>query len=306
LIEIDRTRVTAAGATRKEESTMRGIGVFTRAVGSFCVLTFVLGALAASSAHAALIRYDLRAVQDGTIGAAVHDPKNVHVTSPEGIVNMQVWAMVPNLNGTNDDDQFVMTQLSFLSTSGNLRGDLLATCIPFFTYADRPEPGQQLDLDDDGDLDVGDNRLTTTNDSPWPWFMAYGNWRQWSVIPETLKASEIQADQAYSSFLIGSLNFSFDNLSPGLDLATAINIRPRVKTDGRIVSQRVNIFVEDGTRYGLQSVDPGVITGAPVNVTTTPTHMPEPATWLLAAIGATALLAYRRRCVAAIAQRAIE
>jgi hypothetical protein len=261
-------------------------------------LKLALGILAAlltlRPLSAASIRFDLRAVQDGTVGAAVHDPKNVHVTSPDGVVQMQVWAMVENPNGINEDDEFAMTQLSFLSTARNLRGDLLATNIPFFSWPE-PDPGRQVDLDGDGDLDVGDNRLQGGSSRPWPWFVAAGSFLPWSAVPDALKAAEIEADQAYSSFLIGSLSFSFQDLIPSLDLTTAISARPRARIDGIDGFWKQHIFVQDGTRFGLTGTDPRVTTGAPVNITTIPTHMPEPATWLLAIIGLVALCAYRCR-----------
>jgi hypothetical protein len=125
--------------------------------------------------------------------------------------------------------------------------------------------------------------------------VAHGNFLPWSAVPDALKAAETQADQAYSSFLIGSLSFSFHDLIPTLDLTTAITARPRVRTNGIDGLWKYHILVQDGTRFGLTGTDPRVLTGAPVNITTIPTHMPEPATWLLAVIGLGALCAYRCR-----------
>src|SRR5688572_21014863 len=97
-------------------------------------IAFLTIALAASSAAAASVRYDLRAIQDGTVGATVRDPKNVHVSSADGVVKMQLWAMVENLNGVNEDDGFKQGHLSILSSGGaaNLRGDITTLCLAPF------------------------------------------------------------------------------------------------------------------------------------------------------------------------------
>jgi hypothetical protein len=267
-------------------------------------------ALAVSSAQAASIRYDLRAVQDGTIGATVRNPKNVHVSSPNGVVQMQLWAMVENANGINGDDAFFRTMASFLSSRGGLQGDLTsANVAPFDAFPS--EPGTQFDLDGDGDLDIGQNGLTQYGDpvtgepgaNPNNFFVPFAGYqesppmhrRSWIDFPDSAKAAEIIDGEAFSSFLIGSLAFTFNDVNVGSGESTSIDVKPRIKTDGLKASRNMHSFFEDGQFFALPGIDPGVVTGAAVNVTTILTSaVPEPGSWLLAAISTVGLIAFRK------------
>jgi hypothetical protein len=259
-------------------------------------IALLMIALATSFAQAASIRYDLRAIQDGTVGAIVRDAKNVHVSSASGAVKMQLWAMVQNLNGNNDDDGFMQSHFSFLSSGGQLLGNLSAENVEFFKSFRSNGPGWQSDLDGDGDLDIGDNNHASAY--PSAFFSAHSGLpsRLWPVVPESLKLSESITGEHFSSFLIGSLTFSFSDLDTTSNLSTPINVRPRIRNVGLAASQNINIFTQDGQKFGLPATDPSVEIGSAVNVTTAlVSSVPEPATWLLAALGCLGIVAFRLR-----------
>lgn len=62
-----------------------------RVIGIALACALLMPLASPRSASAAMIRYDLRAVQEGTVGATVHSAKSVQVSSPSGVVNMQLW-----------------------------------------------------------------------------------------------------------------------------------------------------------------------------------------------------------------------
>src|SRR5438105_8900017 len=78
------------------------------------------------------------------------------------VVNMEVWATVTGNDTTVTNDGLQIVVGSLLSTNitgGSASGTLKATLLSPFN-ASGSTPGQQVDLDGDGDLDIGTHVVT--------------------------------------------------------------------------------------------------------------------------------------------------
>ena len=105
--------------------------------------------------------------------------KAASVTGVGQKINLEVWATVKGANSSTTDDGFQMTHGSMLSTNingGAANGTLVATLAAPFNGGGSA-PGQQNDLDGDGDLDVGiaDDLVSTGHFVARAAAMQYGN-----------------------------------------------------------------------------------------------------------------------------------
>ena len=116
------------------------------------IVALIVGGLIAGSASAALI-LDIRNSGVQTIA----------VTDPSAAIVMQLWATATGSNGVNTDDGIAQVYFSVYSSSGGLlEGDLTVGIInPVFTNATTTS-GLRVDLDSDGDLDVGSKVNTSS------------------------------------------------------------------------------------------------------------------------------------------------
>src|SRR5882672_2068484 len=124
--------------------------------------------------------------------------KTVNITSVGQVVNLDVWAVVRGTDNDATNDAFQWAHGSFLSTNvngGAAFGSLSAAVTNQFA-TQVSQNGTQVDLDGDGDLDVGSN-----NDSqPWDYFIARADGMQGGSNP------------APAQFLIGTVSFIVNSL----------------------------------------------------------------------------------------------
>ena len=148
---------------------------------------------------------DLR-VADGT--------KAANVTSAGQVVNLQLWAVVTGVNnpGTQDGFQEVIGSIISSETApGSVHGNLTATVVsPFNDTA--AQDGTAQDLNADGNLDVGSNDTTTSDN----YFFARDGGMDFSG---TVSGNT-------NSFEIATLTYTVSSLTYGQ--ATDINFFPKV------------------------------------------------------------------------------
>src|ERR1043166_7382663 len=157
----------------------------------------------------------------------------VSLTSKTQVVNVEVWATVTGSDstGTNDGVQDVFA--SFISKNANggaALGTLSATRLAPFDGT-LSANGTKIDLDGDGDLDVGSNN----NLSPDGYFLARSN-------NTTLTGGTLGAHS--QSFHIGNLTFTTSQLLFGSGAYTQLRFAPRPPN----VSPEINsaVWTEDG------------------------------------------------------------
>jgi hypothetical protein len=255
-------------------------------------LGFAMVGVLASTSEAAAIIYDFRAIPTGTTGATVDGPKAVTVTAPTGVVKLQLWGMITNTDGNNATEGFRATHMS-LTSPGSLRGNYSpgALVAPFNGLG--ATPGVAADLDADGDMDLGDLRETGGDITKYFVPNAGAAALFWADVPAGGKAAETRGGTNYSSFLLGTFDYSFTG-GDVLGATTQLTVRPRTKLDGLASSRLVNDYNHDGQRYSLNGNDPNIVAGPPVAVTV----IPEPSTIALVSVGLLGLaLAARRRRV---------
>jgi hypothetical protein len=222
-----------------------------------------------ASVSQAAIQFDLRAIPTGTTGAIVNSPKHVLPTAPSGVVKLQLWAMVTNADANNTNDGFHQTHLSILSSQGqfNLNGNLAATTnvTPFNGLG--AQLGTLTDLDEDGDLDIGDLR----NGAPLMNFFVASTGASplhWPAIPDSAKAAEA----GFSSFLLGTADFNFSSASLGS--STTLNVVPRQRVSA--FPSYFHVYIQDNATISQRGSDAGVIAGPGVLI-----GIPEPSTLAL-------------------------
>lgn len=178
--------------------------------------------------------------------------KTVNVTSVGQVINMEVWATVTgsDANGANDGIQSLVG--SFLSTNvggGSANGTLVAENVSPFD-ATGVTAGTQVDLDGDGDLDIGSNDSSHAAG----FFFARAGGVQFSggVV-----------SGASNSFKVADLSFTVTSLLSGT--STKINFRKRDDQTGALWAEE-HQFKNAGTDT-LSSGKPLVLQGTsgPVN-----------------------------------------
>lgn len=89
--------------------------------------------------------------------------KTANITGTGQTINVEVWAVSQGGNTSGSDDGFQMLLGSFKTGSGgSVKGDLTATLFDPFTGLSSFE-GNRTDLDGDGDIDVGSNDPSTSD-----------------------------------------------------------------------------------------------------------------------------------------------
>ena len=176
--------------------------------------------------------------------------KTVSVSSVGQVVNLDVWAIVTAGDSTATNDAFQWAHGSFLSSDvgGGAAAGTLSAAVQSPFDATAASNGTQVDLDGDGDLDVGSN----DNSQPDNFFVA--------------RASGLQGghDPAPAKFLIGTVSFTVTSLKSGT--STDINFRPR---DNVLAAG----WAEDATAGDTNFKDPNTGTfaaGAPVVIVDPP------------------------------------
>jgi hypothetical protein len=262
----------------------------------------MVGLLAATSEAAGIV-YNVQAVEGGTGYTLANGGKSVLATGPSGVVKLQIWGLIANANGNNDDDGFRQTHLSLVSTGGtpNMRGNIstrpdpdgIGTANPQtspdniapFNNTLGAQPGNAVDLDADGDMDLGD--LRTTGATTANFFIAStgATGLDYPAIPAGVKGAINLGGANYTGFLVGTFDFAFDNQTVG---NTSINAVPRMASGP---SGLLHAFKQDGVSRSLAGNNADVTVGAPVVVTA----IPEPSTIALVGAGLLGLVFVARR-----------
>lgn len=189
-------------------------------------------------------------------------------------VSFDVFANISNGNGNSSDDGLVNAFASFSSSiNGAFRGDLLAARDSNFT-ASGSSAGKQVDLDGDGDLDVGNPVQTSATN----WFNARAN-----TAPTPIFGNHIR---------IGTLTLTITQILSG---STSVNVLLRNQPS----SSAPYNWEEDGAFLTANTAATNfgqVNQGAPVVFDTAGGGVtPEPASVGILALGGLTALARRRR-----------
>jgi len=230
--------------------------------------------LGVSSANASLT-FDV--VASGSTGTSVISGagKIVSGSSVGDTVTFDVFANISNGNGNSADDGLVNAFASFLSANvsgaGAIRGDLVAVRDSNFT-ASGSSAGKQVDLDADGDLDVGNTVQTSATN----WFNARANTAPTPITGNHLHIATL------------TLTITSANLGGETDVNAALRNQPSSTTPYN--------WEEDGVFTNGGSVAGGVVgVGSPVVFGSGGGVTPEPASMGLLALGGITALARRRR-----------
>lgn len=196
------------------------------------LLAGMIGAASATSIRAEdeyTLLFDLRVHGTGS--------KTAEVKAAGDIVLMDMFVLLRGSNALKLDDKLQLGSGGFASSTGGLLGDLLAlpSAAPF--NAAGTSPGTQIDLDEDGDLDIGVR--------PWPASQAYWGFRSASPV----------GNMPEGGFHVGQIQFT----------VTSIIGQPT----------QIGFFLQPESRYSalyfIDNVmcnggDPGVRIGAPVTI----------------------------------------
>jgi hypothetical protein len=158
------------------------------------------------------------------------------VTSKGQVINMEVWATVKGQNSTATDEGLQDVFASFLSTNlsgGAALGTLAATNIAPFNQT-ASQPGVQQDLDQDGDLDIGNLTHPLPIGHGADPFVARSN---------TMTTSGGVTTTNSQSWKIANLTFTVGSLLLGSGASTQIKIVPRTAQDAVGA-----VWQEDGAR----------------------------------------------------------
>lgn len=136
--------------------------------------------------------------------------KTANITSVDQVITMEVWAVASGSNGVADEGLFGVMGSFVSSNGGAANGNLSATRLAPFNSSGSSN-GQAVDLDGDGDLDVG----STDSSSPDGFFVARASSPVW----------EGTGSGDTMSFKIGTLEFKVTQLLTGAE--TKINFEPR-------------------------------------------------------------------------------
>lgn len=262
----------------------------------------VAAGLGASQALAALT-VDLRVTSVSAGGGTVAPGGKAVTDSVAGAtVTMAIWAQVTG----SDPSKFQALQSlsgSFLSSNGGLLGNLAATRQSPWN-ANSSSNGLAVDLDGDGDLDVGSNDPNSADN----FFAGRAN----NLLgPNSTDANGVavfnatnrQAILGGTEYRVGTLRFVVGSGSP----ATLVNFRPRqVGTGATWVENATETTVEDSDNPGVfltsysggQTQSPGTgvyAAGAPVSIGVSGGITPEPASLSVIGLAGMGLLARRRK-----------
>jgi hypothetical protein len=203
---------------------MTGLRGLRRVTGGVC-LFILTGALLATSASGALT-LDLR-------NGAVGNPAAVEYTGVGQVITLNLWATVTGADAVPTNDGLWKFYTSIRSSNGGLAKGTLAksgksgwVVGTAFNLGSGATVGTFVDLDGDGDLDVGSNN---SNDAL--------NWMQGraGVMQATV---EYQRTAPYNSWAIANYTFTATGAGPDPHGVTKLYLTPRVSND--------NLWNEDG------------------------------------------------------------
>ena len=255
------------------------IGKLARAAAAAAAAAGCAG-LAAERADAGLL-IDLRAVTLNDQPLPAGSTAERVVVDGGDVVGINVIARVSGTNAV-DDEGFQSMYGVFRSTTGGLLGDLSASTVAPFNGLGS-QNGSRIDVDGDGDLDIGDipnggiNTLTA-------YWVARSNIVQRDGTP-------VATDPAAEEFVIGTLTWTATSApAPGSETFVDF-IRRRNPGNPGTNGSAYSRWDEDGS--GTASVrngaDPYATDGLRIEA------VPEPASTALATVAALGLLARRRR-----------
>ena len=238
----------------------------------------ILGAAITTPSANAILSWDLRARVSGG-GAAMENPKSVILLPglPAQTIDFDLYAVVTGLNATIDET--FQQGLTKLLTTGAIRGNFeLIVLNPTFAVVGSL-PGPLVDLDADGDIDIGSNSTTATTGYIFPRASA----QQGAGVGVDLPGAT-----AGREFLWGTVRLNISNVTPA-DTQTAANFAVPSGLTGANAAARGTWnqdagAAENGSNSALLSV------GAPVLLTV----VPEPSAFGMVLLGAMGLVGFRR------------
>jgi hypothetical protein len=193
--------------------------------------------------------------------------KSATVQAAGDVVALQLFALVQSANADHADDGFLSGQGSFRSENGGLRGDIrgdsaIATPqnnVPPFALSGVAQSGYQVDIDSDGDNDVGSNLTSGAFFEPLLWFNAVSELNGGAVA-----VRGVGTGSGPTEFLIGKTMFTVK--APAADGAqTSVNFVPRV-WNAALPASFIHKFLLDGILQSLPGDSPAITTGAPVQI----------------------------------------
>jgi hypothetical protein len=215
--------------------------------------------LAVGVSTAAMLTFEVR------LGAG----ETGQVTLADPTVNVELWAVLQNTDGNPNNDGFATGQGNIISGS-TLLGDFTSWSVGSSFQVTPWQNGNRVDLDADGDLDVGST--VASADSNW-------------IFPNS-GSTYITGTEV----LLGSGVWTLTDLSPVVGEQTSLQFTKRDRP-GSLSASRIFYFKVDGNNFALFGRDATIASGSPALIT----FVPEPVTMLLLVGGGGVLVAMRRR-----------
>lgn len=247
-------------------------------------------ALAANSASA-ILTFDLRALT-ATGGATVVGPKSVIVDPGTGVtstVTFGLFAVVTGLNNTIEEtfQSSLSSVASFASTGGvkAIRGNLSSVSIDPNFQTGAFFAGQVVDLNGDGDLDVGGPALGATT--------VTGNFINIRSASATGALPGVSTDvpsqtAAGRAFQYGTVTFTISGLQ-ALGSDTHLNFLIPTFVSAVFNAQRASYATDGTTKNGGTALAPTVFAGTDILIS-----VPEPSAFGMVLLGAMGLVGFRR------------
>ena len=246
-------------------------------------------ALAANSASA-ILTFDLRALT-ATGGATVVGPKSVIVDPGTGVtstVTFGLFAVVTGLNATIEETfQSSLSSVASFAQSGGLksiRGNLSSVSIDPNFQTGAFFAGQVVDLNGDGDLDVGGPALGAT--SVTGNFINIRSASATGALPGV--STDVPGSAAGRAFQYGTVTFTISGLQ-ALGSDTHLNFLIPTFVSAVFNAQRASYATDGATKNGGTALAPTVFAGTDILIS-----VPEPSAFGMVLLGAMGLVGFRR------------